>query len=86
MFEIEWIRIVLSQINDGSLWVEKKTINFTKRIIHRVTSYPTLNQPKKLRNDLMKVIEKNIGAIWNKRGMTIDTIIDPLIKKVVRVI
>ena len=32
------------------------------------------------------MIEKNTGAIWNKRGMTIDTIIDPLIEFTVRII
>ena len=35
---------------------------------------------------MKNVIEKNIGAMCNKRGMTIDTIIDPLICFVVRVI
>ena len=61
-------------------------IKITKRIIHRVTSYPTLDQPKTLRSDSKEVIKKNIGAIWNKRGMTIDSIIDPLIEFAVRVI
>ena len=32
------------------------------------------------------MIEENTGAIWNKRGMTIDKITDPLIEFVVRVI
>ena len=32
------------------------------------------------------MIEKNTGALWNKRGMTIDTITNPLIDFVVRVI
>ena len=31
-------------------------------------------------------IEKDIGAVWNKRRMKIDTIIDPLVEFVVRVI
>ena len=43
VFKTEWIRIVLSQIHDGSLWVEGGPINITKRIIHRLTSYPTLD-------------------------------------------
>ena len=51
-----------------------------------VIGYPTLDQPKTLRSDSKEVIEKNIGAIWNERGMTIDTIIDSLIESVVRVI
>ena len=32
------------------------------------------------------MIEKNTRAVWNKRGMTIDTITDPLIDFFVRVI
>jgi hypothetical protein len=38
VFKTEWINIVLSQIYDGSLWLENGTINITKRIFHRVTS------------------------------------------------
>ena len=37
-------------------------------------------------SDVKEGIEKNIGALWNKRGMTIDTILDPLIAFVVRII
>ena len=48
--------------------------------------YPTLDWPKTLRSDSKEVIEKNIGVVWNKRGMTIGTITDPLINLVVRVI
>ena len=50
-----------------------------KKIVHRVTGYPTLDQPKTLRSDSKEVIKKNIGAKWNKHGMTIETIIDPLL-------
>ena len=77
---------MLSQIHDGSLWLENGPIKITKRIINRVTSYPTLDQPKTLRSDSKEVIEKNIGEKWNKRGMKIDTITDPLLDFVVRVI
>ena len=38
------------------------------------------------RIDSKEVIEKNTGAIWNKRGMIIDTFTYPLIKFVVRII
>ena len=58
----------------------------TKRILHRVTGFPTLDQPKTLRSDKKEAIEKNTGAKWNKRGMTIDTITYPLLDFVVRVI
>ena len=77
---------MLSKIHKNSLWLDSGPIKITKRIIHRVIGYPTLDQPKTLRSDSKEVIEKNIGAMWNKRGMTIDTITNPLINFVVRVI
>ena len=42
VFKIEWIKIVLSQIHDGFIWLEKGPIKITKRIVHKVTGYPTL--------------------------------------------
>ena len=86
IFKTEWIRIVLSRIHDGSLWLEDGLVKISKRIVHRVTGYPTLDWPKTLRSDSKEVIEKNTGAKWNKRGMTIDTIKDPLIDFSIRVI
>ena len=74
VFKIEWIRLVLSRIHDGSLWLEDGPIKISKRIVHRVIGYPTLDQPKTLRSDSREVIEKNIGAKWNKRAMNIDII------------
>ena len=68
------------------MWLEGGPIKTTKRIIHRVTGYPTLDRPKTLISDSKEVIEKNTGAVWNKRGMTIDTIIDPFLNFIVRVI
>ena len=85
-FKTEWIRLVLSIIHDGSLWLEYVPIKISKRIIHRVTGYPTLDWHKTLRSDSKEVIEMNTGAKWNKRGMTIDTIQDPLVEFAVRVI
>lgn len=32
-----------------------------------------------MRIDSKEVIEKNTGAVWNKKGMSIDIIIDPII-------
>ena len=78
VFKIEWIRLVLSRIHDGWLWLEGGLIKITKRIIHRVTGYPTLDRPKTLRSDSKEVIERNTGAQWNKRGMTIEIIKYPL--------
>ena len=86
VFKTEWIRLVLSRIHDGSIWLEDGPMKITKIIVHRVTRYPTLDQPKTLRSDSKEVIEKNIGERWNKRGMNIDTIQDPIINFVVRVI
>ena len=55
-------------------------------MVHRVTSFPTLDRPKTLRSDKRETSEKNIGAKWNNRGMTIDTITEPLLDFVVRII
>ena len=57
-----------------------------KLIIHRVTVYPTTDQSCAIRSDSKEIIEKNTRAVWNKRGMTIDTIINPLVEFAVRVI
>ena len=45
IFKVKWIRIVLSRIHDGCLWLEDGPIKISKRIIHRVIRYPTLEQP-----------------------------------------
>ena len=68
------------------MWLEDVPVKLTKRIIHRVTGYPTLDQHKTLQSESKEVIEKNTGAQWNKRGMNIHTIQDPLVEFVVRVI
>ena len=57
-----------------------------KLIIHRVTRYPTTDHSHAIRSDSKEIIEKNTGAIWNKHDMTIDTITNPLVEFVVRVI
>ena len=43
VFQTEWIKIMLSHIHDNQLWLENGPIKITKRIIHRVTWYPTLD-------------------------------------------
>ena len=86
IFKSEWIKIFLSIIHDGCLWLKGGPIKITKKIVYRVASYPTLDQPKTLRSDSKEVIEKNTGAKWNKRGMTIDTITNPLLEFSIRVI
>ena len=76
----------MSRIHDGCVWLEAGPVKITKRIVHRVTGFPTLDQHKTLRSDSKEAIEMNTGAKWNKRGMTIDTITDPLLDFLVRVI
>ena len=66
VFKTEWIRLVLSRIHDGSIWLEDGPVKITKKIVHRVIGYPTLDQPKNLRSDSKEVIEKNTGEKWNK--------------------
>ena len=44
IFKIEWIKIVLSRIHDGCLWLEGGPIKIMKKIVYRVTSYPTLER------------------------------------------
>ena len=85
-FKTEWIKIILNIIHDGCIWLEGGPIKITKRIINRVTRFPTLDWPRALQSDGKETIEKNTGAKWNKRGMTIDTITDPLINFFMRVI
>ena len=54
-------------------------VKITKRIVHRVMGFSTLDQPKTLHSDSKETIEMNTGAKWNKRGMSIDTVTDPLL-------
>ena len=48
VFKIEWIRLVLSRIHNGSLWLKDGIIKISKRTVHRVIGYPTLDWPKTL--------------------------------------
>ena len=61
-------------------------MKITKRIVHRVIGFPTLDRHKTLRSDSKEAIERNTRAKWNKMAMTIDTITDPLLDFAVRVI
>ena len=62
VFKNEWIRIVLSRIHDGSFWLEQGPVKITKKMVHRVTGFPTLDRPKTLRSDKRDTIEKNTSA------------------------
>ena len=74
VFKTEWIHIVLSQIHDGSFWLEIGPVKVKKKIVHKVIGFPTLDQSKTLRSDKREAIDKNTGTKWNNRGMTIDTV------------
>ena len=51
IFKTKWIKIILSRIHNSYLWLEGGTIKLSKRIVHRVTRYPTLDQSKTLRSN-----------------------------------
>ena len=61
-------------------------MKITKKIVHRVTGFPTLDRSKTLRSDKRETIEKKTGAKWNNRGMTIDIIKEPLLDFAVRIV
>ena len=48
--------------------------------------YPTLDRPKSMQSDANEVIEKNTGVAWNKWGIYIDKISDPLVAFAIKVI
>ena len=58
VFKTEWICIVLSRIHDGAFWLEQGLVKITKKIVHRVTSFPTLDWPKTPCNDSKEDIKK----------------------------
>ena len=86
MFKTKWIQIILRCIHDNYNWLEGGPIKITKRIINWVSSYPTIDRTKSMWSDTKETIKNNIGVLWNKRGMCIDTISDPLVAFVVRLI
>ena len=42
-FQVKWIRYILSQFNNGQLWLEQPIL-ITKKIIHKVTGLPILSR------------------------------------------
>ena len=84
VFKTGWIRIFLSCIHDNYIWLEGGPIKRAKRIINWVSGYPTLDRPKTMRSDAKETIENNTCVVWNKRGMSIDTISDPLVSFAMR--
>ena len=63
VFKTKWIHVVFSIIHDGAFWLETELVKITKKIVHRVTGFPTLDRPKTLRSDKR---EKNKEKYWCK--------------------
>ena len=42
-FKTEWVKIVLRKIHDRCIWLEGGPIKITKRVVHRVTRFQTLD-------------------------------------------
>ena len=59
---------MLRRICDDLLWLEGGLVKITKRIIHRDTGYPTLDQPKTLRSDSKTVIKKKNWSTMEQDG------------------
>lgn len=60
-FKTEWIKSMLSRIHNKCIFLEGGPIKITKRVIHRVTRFPTLDQSRSLCSDAKEII-KNTGA------------------------
>lgn len=86
VFKTGRIKIVLRKIHDNSIWLDNGLVNIMNTIVHIVKRYPTLDWPKTMRSESKEVIEKNTWLVWNKRGMKIATISDPLVSFAVRII
>lgn len=85
-FQFEWIKVVLSRIHDIKYSLKNRPIENTKKIIHRVTCYPTIDRKKTMRSMSLEEIEANIGVDQNRCGLSITNIFDPIIELVESVI
>jgi hypothetical protein len=56
-FKIEWIKVVLSWIHDMKFWLYNEPIKITKKMIHKVTGYPTLDKKKMMRHLSQEEVE-----------------------------
>ena len=64
-FKIECIKVVLSRIHDMKLWLQNGHIEISKKVIHNVTKYPTMNKKKMMHFLRKEEIEANTSAEWN---------------------
>lgn len=85
-FKIEWIKVVLRRNNDMKYWLQIGLVEITKKMIHRVTGYSTLEKKKTIRCLSHEEVEANMRSKWNGSGLSITNISNPLIQSSVRVI
>lgn len=85
-FKIECIKVVLSWTHDMKFWLHNGPFEITKKMIHKVTDYPTLDKKKIMRSLSHKEVEYNISAKWNGWGFSITNTSNPLIKFAMRII
>lgn len=85
-FKIEWIEIVLSRIYDMKFWLSNGLVEITKKMIHKITSYPTLEKKKTMRSLSQEEVKARASAKWNGWGLSITNISNLLIKFAVKVI
>lgn len=67
-------------------WLQNGPIEIMKKMIHKVTGYPTQDKNKTMRYLSREEIEVNIGFEWNGQCLSITNIFNPLIEFAVRVI
>lgn len=75
-FKTEWIRIVLSKVHDGTMWLDE-LVRITKDVIHMVIGYHVCDKAKSIRHPRKSEIKKLTRDEWDDRGMEINTISDP---------
>lgn len=76
---------VVSRFHDRKFWLDKP-IEVTKKIISRVTGYPTTDKAKAFQSSSHPDVENNMGGQWDGRALNISTIKDPAVKFAAHVI
>ena len=85
-FKVGWIKVVLRRIHDMKYWLQNSPVEITKKMIHRVTGYPTLDKKKTMWCLSHEEVKAKTGAECNGCGLSITNISSPLIEFIVRVI
>ena len=47
-------------------WLHNGLVEITKKLIHKVTSYPTLDKKKTMQSLIHEEVEMDIGTEWNR--------------------